>query len=1552
MSNKNVQLRINLDGKQLNEEVKRSRRAMQQLGNDVVNESRRMESAFTGIGRKAAVIAGAWSLKELATDVVRVRGEMQRMETTMKTLVGNKVAGELIPQIKELGKISPLTVSDLIEAEQTMLGFNVATDKTIGYLKALSDVSMGNADRFRSLTLAFSQVQSAEKLMGQDLLQMINAGFNPLQQISERTGRSLAQLKEEMADGAITADMVAQAFIDATSEGGKFYNMSANASKMIEGRLSMMEDALDTALNKIGEESEGVIMGSIDMATMLIENYEAVGDAVLGVVAVYGSYRAALLLTMAAEKLAAAQRLASIRGMGTQQQLLGRLTTAWRTLASAKNAYVMIGAAAIYGAVKLATAMNAEEAATAAVSLRMENLTAAQQSRTNKVNDYIATIKDETKTAAQQREAYNALLNILPGLKEGYSIAEVKTMELAEAQRILNESFEAEKLVRMREEVERYNAVIDGSRWEKLASAWEDMDFWEFAKATKAWSVLLNPTFGGIQMLLSGDLDDAAEAGKAAAETQLRGYEEEMAQAEWDKLSLEDKIKTRAAEVVEIDTRIKLKSTEIENLDAVIEDLQRQLNTISLTLTPEQRGILTMQLGAALNRRKELQGEVEQDTADRNAIKSEIAGYQEATNAIESVAQRRTKAYAAWQAAEKEYRNALKGDSKVTDAKIKELKDNADKAKKAYDTYVIKGAEKTAGKVAEANAKLVEVINKAAKERAMAMEDLTGKQKQNAINLGKNAEERKWEQLYHNQEQEIRQLEDERDAAIAAEKERQKSEHDAREAVAAAKHKNYTKRVFTEADTDQSQIVKIVEQYTILLDQTRRLHREAVADMSREEAGAMRGYLSEYGTYQQRRLAIAEDYAAKIAEATSKGEQLKLEAERDKALAGLNFSEIRQNIDWAGVFGGFGGMLRTELEENLRLLQELMDSEEFRLMDATDQERIVEAARNLQLELGGDLIPNFGEIGRQTEGVVEKFRALQEAQKEEEVAMNLLATAKKAAAQAEATGTATERAAAENAVKTAQKNADRLSKATTEASTAYDAASNALQTNVTTITGTLDGFASALDKLKSGSLKSAYEGTEDVLGTLSTTLTKHGSGLLKGLGNVLGDAAKAMGGATGEIISAALGVLDVLKEGIGGIISSLTDLVFDAINGILDDVFSGDIVMKPLQSVLDGVGTMLNTITFGGFKSWFGGNAKEVAETIDRLSNRNELLCIAIETLTEEIKASRGTKSVAAYREAYKLQDETNRNYLDIAKAQAGYSGSHHSWNYYWGGFTPEEIERVSKQIGRAWDGSLWSLSPEEMELLRSNVDIWERIQNTGKGGYGGRLTETLGDYIDQAGKLDELKEQLYEGLTGISFDSMYDSFIDNLMNMKYGAKDAAEDISEYFARAMVSNKVGEMMSDDLEQWWTDFGKAMEDGNLSQEERDALLEEYLGYMDEAAKIRDDIFAATGYNGGESASQDSTKRGYATASQESIDELTGRSTGIQMAVEYIKEQNGAMAVDVSGMRVDVTAIRQHADELRGLALMAVNHLADISRNTYQLHEINERLGKIEKNTRKI
>lgn len=345
-------------------------------------------------------------------------------------------------------------------------------------------------------------------------------------------------------------------------------------------------------------------------------------------------------------------------------------------------------------------------------------------------------------------------------------------------------------------------------------------------------------------------------------------------------------------------------------------------------------------------------------------------------------------------------------------------------------------------------------------------------------------------------------------------------------------------------------------------------------------------------------------------------------------------------------------------------------------------------------------------------------------------------------------------------------------------------------------------------------------------------------------------------------------------------------------------------------------------------------------DTIDRLTDRNETLQTAIEDLTDVMEASKGTKSVAAYTDAKKLQEETEENYKKIAQEQARYSNSHHSWNYYWGGFNQDEIARLSSQIGRNWNGDIWSLSPEEMKMLRSNVDMWEKIQNTGKGNYGGRLTEKLNDYIDQAGKMEELTNKLYEGLTGISFESMYDSFIDTLMDMDASAEDAADNIADYFMRAMLSNKIGELYSEKLEAWWEKFGKSMEDNELTESEREALQNEYMQYVEEAMKIRDEIAAATGYTGSSSSSsQETSKKGFATASQDSIDELNGRFTALQIAGEEIKNQNQQQTMSILELKAEMlpiiantSGIKDIASETRDLLRLSYEAIVDIRDNT--------------------
>ena len=658
--------------------------------------------------------------------------------------------------------------------------------------------------------------------------------------------------------------------------------------------------------------------------------------------------------------------------------------------------------------------------------------------------------------------------------------------------------------------------------------------------------------------------------------------------------------------------------------------------------------------------------------------------------------------------------------------------------------------------------------------------------------------------------------------------------------------------------------------------------KKAEADVYREEAEAMRDYLKEYGTFQQQKLAIAEEYAEKIRKAQSQGERLTLEKQRDAAVHKVDMEALTQKIDWGAAFGDLTGLLADQMKNLLGELKQYVKTDEFKKSGAADQQVVYDAIERIQSMLpGGNGTLDFARLQTQMHALGDAVTRVQNAELQQEAAFARLKAAQTDYNKALESGNQAEIERTKIALQTAQSSSASADEEYLNATSEMKALAGEVKSASRDTVDGLNMVSDGLHGFASGTLQGSFEGIQNMLTGLSKL----------NIGGKVGDAISQMSetlssaGVIGQIISAILSILDLLKDGIGPIISSLIDTIFNAITGILDNILSGDLFKQIGGSLVKGIGGLLNTVSFGGFNKLFGigGNAREVQAAIDRLTDRNEKLQTSIEDLTDTIKASKGTKSVEAYRDAYKYQKETNANYLQIAQEQARYSGSHHSWNYYWGGFNQAQIDKLSGQIGRQWDGNLWSLSPEEMKALRSNVDMWTQIQNTGKGGYGERLTDKLDDYIAQAGKLEELTDQLYEGLTGISFDGMYSSFIDNLMNMKYGAKDAAEDISEYFMRAMLSNKIGEMYSEKLKGWWEKFGKAMEDNELTEAERNALTEEYMQYVDEALALRDNLAAATGYDKTEAGgtSQSAKAGGFTAMTQDQGTKLEGMFTsGLQ------------------------------------------------------------------------
>jgi tape measure domain-containing protein len=226
---------------------------------------------------------------------VKAAADMEMQQAAFETLLGSaEKAKVLLGDLTDLAASTPFQLTDLAEGAKTMLAFGIANEKILPNLQMLGDIAGGNADKLKSLTLAFSQIQSTGRLMGQDLLQLINAGFNPLTIIAEKTGKSMAQLKKDMEAGAISADMVSDAFKTATSEGGLFFGGMERASKTFKGLVSTLVDNVVALGRSIGDILLPTLKNIVGTLSDWVKRFTALDEATRLQIIQYGLLVAAI----------------------------------------------------------------------------------------------------------------------------------------------------------------------------------------------------------------------------------------------------------------------------------------------------------------------------------------------------------------------------------------------------------------------------------------------------------------------------------------------------------------------------------------------------------------------------------------------------------------------------------------------------------------------------------------------------------------------------------------------------------------------------------------------------------------------------------------------------------------------------------------------------------------------------------------------------------------------------------------------------------------------------------------------------------------------------------------------------------------------------------------------------------------------------------------------------------------------------------------------------------------------------------------------------------
>ena len=247
----------------------------------------RLDNSLSGIGSKLKMLAGAFIGFETVKTGISAFAEREKLQTDIGTLLGDDAAGKQFSDyITQFAKATPYGISELSGLAKGLIQYNVSLDDTKMYMQQLGDIAMGDKQKMASLGVVLGQVASAGRLQGQDLMQFINAGFNPLTVLSEMTGKTMAQLRDDMSQGAISFDMVSAALKKATSEGGRFYKGMEKGSKTLSGLWSTAMDNIKQSLADAFEKNQDKLkdfarrIGELDLSK-LVDGLANVAGAVL-----------------------------------------------------------------------------------------------------------------------------------------------------------------------------------------------------------------------------------------------------------------------------------------------------------------------------------------------------------------------------------------------------------------------------------------------------------------------------------------------------------------------------------------------------------------------------------------------------------------------------------------------------------------------------------------------------------------------------------------------------------------------------------------------------------------------------------------------------------------------------------------------------------------------------------------------------------------------------------------------------------------------------------------------------------------------------------------------------------------------------------------------------------------------------------------------------------------------------------------------------------------------------------------------------------------------
>lgn len=626
-------------------------------------------------------------------------------------------------------------------------------------------------------------------------------------------------------------------------------------------------------------------------------------------------------------------------------------------------------------------------------------------------------------------------------------------------------------------------------------------------------------------------------------------------------------------------------------------------------------------------------------------------------------------------------------------------------------------------------------------------------------------------------------------------------------------------------------------------------------------------YNKEYGTYQQKRLAIMREYTLKSSKESLNGNDKRMLArQRDEALSELDFNELKDTINWDVVFGNLDKVAKKELQKVKRQIVSFRNSPEFKKSATPEQMQVIEEAIG---KIDSEVIEKGGLFGNLTESIREYSEAVDEltaAQRDYDEAVRQYG-----ADSAEAEAARKKRNKAEAGERNAGNN--------------LEASKDKAVRNITAVADAMN-----------------------TLGEADMSLSSFGSAV-----GSLVDTLSASGSKIGGIIAAILAILDQIgQKGLEGFVGNILESVMHAAGGLWDSI-------GRLFGV-KGLGGIFKGADYSGYN-----------EMVDQYNRLNEIWDELIDKKKEYIETSYGAEAQKVGEEALALQRTAIDSYRILGKERlnSGASTGSHSigvrqrkWmsSQDWaaaGAALGEDFYRYG--IGEGRMTGLFDLSVEQLDKLKSEAPtFWAKLDDD--------VRNYLDKIIEGSEKLGDIQAQIKEQLTQMSFDSMRDAFYDTLLDMESGAEDFSEDFSEYLQKAILKTSLSKVYDKRLQEWYDKFANYNKEGGIDTGEYKDLQQEWNDIVKDALEERDSLKDIFGWTSSSSSSQ-SGRAGTVTSMTE---ETAGRLEGIGNAtLDHVISIDNNLTRHLEGMATSLGKIAGNSEYLRHLETINEN-IAELRR----------------------